>query len=110
MSVALKNVKSRNMTTSTAAIGAYTVPGATAAVITSCRVTNTTAGTITVEVSIYDGVNDYFLVKNAEILAGGSLIVCGDSDRDILNTGESVRVKSDTATSCDAVLSVMEYS
>lgn len=110
MTTALKNVKSRNIGVSTTAIGAYTVPAATSAVISACRVTNVVATTIVVEVSIYDGVNDYFLAKNAEILPGASLVVCGDGDRDILNTGESVRIKSDTATSMDAVLSVMEYS
>jgi predicted ribosome-associated RNA-binding protein Tma20 len=108
MAVAFKNVKYKDIDTSAVAIGTYAVPAATTAVVTSLIVGNTTSGTIVVEVSVWDGAY-HFLAKGAEILAGGSLVVIGD-DRLVLNTGEKVYVKSDTATSCDAVMSLMEYT
>jgi hypothetical protein len=109
MAVAFKNVKSRNIGAAATGIGTYTVPAVTTSVVTSLTVANVTANTIIVEVSVYDTSNDYFIAKGVEILAGGSLVIAGD-DRLILNTLESVRVKSDTATSCDAVMSLMEYT
>lgn len=111
MSIAFKNVKSRNIGASITAIGSYTVAAATQAIITGLTVSNVTASTtIKVDVSVYDGANDYYLIKGAELIPGAALDVVDGGGRHILNTAESVRVTSDTATSVDAVLSVMEYS
>ena len=110
MAVAFKNVKSRNIGAALTAIGSYTVGASKTATIVALTVANTTASsTITIAVTIYDSSNDYYICKNLILLPGETLPVSG-VDRHVLNTGESVRVISDTATSCDAILSVLEQS
>lgn len=111
MAVVFKNVKSRNIGASATAIGSYTVGAATSGIVTALTVSNVTASTtIKVNVSVYDGANDHYLVKGAELIPGAALDVIDGGGRLILNTSESVRVESDTATSADAVMSVLEYS
>jgi len=110
MPVAFKNVKSRNIGAAATGVGSYTVPAATASVVTCLTIANVTAATITANVSVYDAVNDYFIAKGVELVPGASLAVVGDGNRLVLNTLESVRVESSAATSIDAVMSMCEYS
>lgn len=66
------------------------------------------ATTISVDVSLYDGAADFYLVKNAPIAPGGALVVVGGDQKVVLKQGDLIKVKSNTASSIDVVLSVLE--
>lgn len=101
---------SRNVGTSITAIGSYTVPSGATAVIVGLTVCNTSGATVAVDITVNDGTHDYYIVKAAPISAGGALVPIGGEQKIILAEADSVKIKSDAATSLDAVLSIMEIT
>ncbi len=105
-----KNAKSRSVGNALTIVGGYTVPAATSAVVIGLVLANTTASTqVRVDVAIWDGVNMTYLVKNCDIPAGGS-VSPPELGKVVLQTGEAIRILSDTSASVDAVLSFMEIA
>jgi len=88
----------------TSATTVYTVPASTTAVTIGLTIANTTASQITVDVQAA-GV---YVVKGAPIPAGSGLSVL--DGKIILETTDTVVVTSDTASSADVILSVLEQS
>jgi hypothetical protein len=101
---------SRNIGTSLTAVGSYTVGSSTKTVIVGLTLSNTTGGSINVDCTLNDATNDFYLIKNAPIPSGGSLVIVGGDQKIVLNTGDSIKIKSDTSTSLDAVMSIMEIA
>lgn len=102
--------KSRNIGTSATVVGGYIVPVAAAATVIGMSVSNVALTAIKVSVSVYDGTNDFYLVKNADLVPGEMIVVVGGDQKVVLNAGDRIRVVSNTATSADAILSVLELS
>ena len=50
------------------------------------------------------------VIKNAEIFEGGTLVVVGGDQKLVLETGDILKVISDTGNSVDVILSVMEQT
>ena len=110
MANTFKNKLQRQIGTSLTAIESYTVPASTETTVIGLTVSNITAATIEVDVTVNDATNDYYVVKTAPVPAGGSLVVVGGDQKLVLTTGDSVKVKSDTATSADVVMSILEIT
>ena len=100
----------RGVGTTLTAIGSYVVPAATQVAAVGLTVANTTTAAITVDITLNDGTNDTYLVKAAPIPVGGTLVAIGGEQKVVLNTGDSIKVKSNTAASCDAILSLLELT
>lgn len=92
------------------AVGSYTVGASTEVTVIGLDLSNTTASQILVDVTLNDGTNDTYLIKQAPIPSGGSLVVVGGDQKVVLETNDSIKVKSDTATSVDAVMSILEIT
>jgi acetyltransferase-like isoleucine patch superfamily enzyme len=102
---------SRNVGTSAEEIGNYTVGANTTTVVVGLSVTNTTGSAITANVYIQDAsINNTFLVTNAPISSGSSLVVGGGDQKLVLITGDKVFVQSSASSSLDAVMSIMEIT
>lgn len=101
---------SRNIGTSATSVGSYTVGASTKAVVVGLTVSNVSGSTISVDVYLDDGVNPYYLVKGAPITAGGALVPIGGDQKLVLQTGDSIKIVSSSATSADALLSIMEIT
>lgn len=88
----------------------YTSPTGKTATIIGLSISNITSETIFVSVRLYDTstATHAYLIKNAPVPTGGSLIVVGGDQKVIIEDGDIIKVVSDTATSADVVLSVME--
>jgi len=97
-----KNYTSASVGTSP--VTTYTVPASTTAVTIGLTVANTTASQIAVDVQCA-GV---YVIKGVPIPAGSALSVL--DGKIILETADTVVVTSDTATSADVILSVLEQS
>ena len=102
MANTFKNYTSSSVGTSP--VTTYTVPASTTAVMIGCSVSNTSASQIAVDVQVA-GV---YLVKGAPIPANSALSVL--DGKIILETTDTVVVTSDTATSTDVIVSVLEQS
>ena len=96
-----------NYTTSdvgTSPVTLYTVPSSTTGTIVGLQVANTTTSQIAVDVQAAG----IYLIKGAPIPANSSLSIL--DGKIVVKTTETVVVTSDTATSADVILSVLEQS
>jgi hypothetical protein len=101
---------SRGVGTTAESVGSYTVAANTKVVIVGLTVTNTSGSAITANVFINDGAANTSVVTNAPISSGASLVPIGGDQKIVLITGDSLRVQSSTASSVDAILSIMEIT
>ena len=110
MANAFKNKTQRQIGTSLTALETYTVPGSTETTVIGLTIANTTASQILVDDTLNNGTNDFYIVKEAPVPVGSSLVVIGGDQKVVLMPGDSIKVKSDTATSADAIMSILEIT
>jgi hypothetical protein len=91
-------------------IDSYTVPGSTEVTVIGMTLANVTSGPILADVSLFDGASYISVVKEAPIPTGGSLVVVGGDQKLVMEAGDSMRVKSDTASSIDVIMSILEIT
>lgn len=91
-------------------LGSYTVGVNTKTVVLGLTVANTSGSTISADVYINNGSDNFYLVKAAPISAGGALIPIGGDQKLVLQFNDNVKIRSDSATSIDAVMSIMEIT
>lgn len=89
----------------------YTVPANTTAAAIGMTVANTTSASISVDVKVISAsLQTAYLVKGASIDKGSTLVPIGGDQKIVLEAGDQIQVTSNTASSCDAILSVVEIS
>ena len=76
--------------------------------IVGISLANVVATAITASVYINDGTNDFYLVKSAPIPVGSSLQVLDGGAKIVLQSGDILKVVSDTASSLDAWVSTID--
>ena len=101
---------SRSIGTSATIVGSYTLGASTAPTVIGLSCANRTTAAITVDVVHNDGSNDTFLVKQATVPSGGSLVVVGGDQKVVLQTGDKIKVTSSAASSCDVMMSILEIT
>ena len=69
---------------------------------------NVTASAVNADVYINDGSNDIYLVKTAPIPAGSSLQVLDGGAKFVMQSGDALKIISDTASSLDVWVSVVD--
>ena len=111
MANTFKNAQSIGVGTSE--VSAYTAPSSTTTTVVgfSCANTTTTSP-IKVSIRLYDSSADThaYVVKNAEIFEGGSLVAVGGDQKLVLETADILKVVSDTGNSIDVIVSYMEQT
>jgi hypothetical protein len=101
---------SQNVGASPSIIGAYTVPSSTTTIVIGLVCTNTTGSAITANVFLANATANTYIVANAPISSGASLIPIGGDQKIVMITGDKIYVQSSAATSIDAILSIMEIT
>ena len=76
--------------------------------IVGISVSNVTTSAINVSVYINNGSNDIHLVKDAPITAGGALQVVDGGAKFVVQSGDALKVISDTASSADVWVSAVD--
>ncbi|MDB2513522.1 hypothetical protein N9Y31_03305 [Alphaproteobacteria bacterium] len=76
--------------------------------IIGIRLVNTTTNMILVDAYINDGTNDISLISQAPIPSGSSLELIDGASKVILESGDQLFIKSDTANSLDAWISTVD--
>ena len=101
---------SQNVGASPSIIGGYTVPASTTTIVIGLVCTNTTGSAITANVFLANASANTYIVANAPISSGASLIPIGGDQKIVMITGDKIYVQSSAATSIDAILSIMEIT
>jgi hypothetical protein len=101
-----RNYLSRN--TGTTAVDALGGAANSYDTIISIRMANTTSATINVDAFIRRSSLDYYLIKSAPVVSGGSLELIDGGSKIVLASGDQLFVKSDTATSLDVVVGAVD--
>jgi len=76
--------------------------------VVGISVSNITGSTINVDVYINDSSNDIYLVKDAPIPPGSSLQVLDGGAKFVVESGDALKVVSDTASSADVWVSAVD--
>ena len=95
----------------TSAATIYTCPSATQTTIIGLSVANIVASQITVDVQLEnnDGDNIY-LVKAAPVPVGSALVVVGGDQKVVMEASDVLNVTTNTASSGDVALSILEIT
>ena len=110
MANTFKRKVSQGIGTSATAIGGYTVVAGTQTTVIGLTCANVTTTAVTVDVILNDGTNNTYIVKGATVPSGGSLVVVGGDQKVVLEPNDSVTVTASTASSVDAIMSILEIS
>ena len=105
-----KRKLSRDVGNVAVTIGNYTVSANTTVVVVGLTVCNTVGAAVNASIFINDGVDDTYILKDAPIPGGGSIVAIGGDQKVILEAGDSVQVISDATSSLDVTMSIMEIS
>ena len=91
-------------------VGIYTVPSATMTTIIGLTLANTSGGSINVGVGITrTGSDNVSIIKNVPVPQGSSLEVM-QGNKIIMEATDTITVVSDTSSSLDASLSILEMT
>ena len=110
MANSFKRKTSAGIGTGFTPIDGYTVPASTEVTVIGLTVSNVTGSTVKATVSLFDGASYISIVTDGPVPAGGSLVVVGGDQKLVMETGDDMRIKSDTASSLDVVMSILEIT
>lgn len=110
MATTLINARSSSIGTAATAVGNYTASSqTTGTAITGLSIANTHPTlNVTVNVSLFDGTTQIYLVKNCVVLPGGSIQLADQGHRITMNANDQVLVTSSVASSVDAIMSIAQ--
>ena len=100
--------------TTATTVNSYSVAASTTTTVIGLTLANRTNGPITADAMHNDGVGaagkDTYLIYKAPIPSGGSLVVVGGEQKVVLQNAHSVTCVSNTATSLDVTMSILELT
>ena len=105
------NTKAGGAVAANTDITVYTVPASTTTILIGLTISNKVTNSITVDVKLESSTSG-----NANVNIGQNLPIPSGSSLDalagkiVMNTGDILKVQSDTANSVDIVLSIMEIT
>lgn len=99
-----------NKDVGTSAATVVTVGAATQTTVIGLSLANTSTAPITVSAYVTVSAVDYYLVKNATVPVGGSLVVVGGDQKFVMVTGDVLKVISSAASSADVITSVLNIT
>jgi hypothetical protein len=91
-------------------ITVYTAGAGVQATVIGMTVSNVTASDVKADILVNSSGTDYFLVKGATIEPGSSLVPIGGDQKLVLEASDYLKVQSDTSSSLDVILSVLEIT
>jgi hypothetical protein len=98
----------KNVGTSPATV--VTVGAATQTTIIGLAFANTSASPITASAYITRSGTDFYLIKDATVPVGSSLVVVGGDQKTVLITSDALKVVTSAATSADVITSVLNIT
>jgi hypothetical protein len=84
-----------------------TVASSTAHTVIGLSLANTTGANINVSAKLNKGGSGAFIVKDASVLPGGTLVLVGGDQKLVLETGDTLTAWSSSSNSCDVIVSYL---
>ena len=110
MANTFKRKISRNLNGATT-IGNYSVPANTEVTVIGLTIANTQTSAITASVYLFPSSGlQYYLVKDATIPAGGTLVVVGGDQKLVMEPSDQLYVSPSVGNSCDVIMSILEIT
>ena len=101
----------RNIGTSLTQVDSYAVSGTgKIATVIGLSVSNTTSSAVDVDVTLNDGSNDFYIVKNCPLPSGSTVVLVGGDQKVVMEENDLVKVKSTAVDSVDVVMSILEIT
>jgi len=97
----------QNVGTTLSAIGGFTIPAGQVATVIGLTVSNKANTGVLVSLAYGSNTANTFIIKNAPVPAGSSLVPIGGDQKIVLNEGSTLNVSANTADQCDAVMSIL---
>lgn len=94
----------------TTPVALLTVAAATQTTVIGLSCANTLNSNITVDVYVTRSAVDYYIIKNASVLLGSTLVCVGAEQKLVLATGDVLKVQSSAASSVDVITSVLNIT
>jgi len=94
----------------TSASTVVTVGASTQTTIIGLSFANTTTSPITASAYITRSAVDYYLIKDAVVPVGSSLVVVGGDQKTVMITSDALKVITSAASSADVVTSVLNIT
>ncbi len=111
MANSFKTYASQSIGTTAMKVGDHLVAAATTETLIGLTAANRTAAAVNVDVIHENSSNTYtYIVKNAPVPSGSALTPIGGDQKLVITTNEAIRVVSNTASSVDAIMSVLEQT
>ena len=89
----------------------YTVAGSTTTTVIGMTLANISASSVTASVKILkSGGTDIYLVKDAPISVGSSLVVVGGNQKVVLEAADAIQIISSVTATVEVSLSILEMS
>jgi hypothetical protein len=99
-----------NQNVGTSAATVVTVGGGTQTTVIGMSTANTTTSPVNVSAYITRSATDYYLIKNATVPVGSSLVIVGGDQKVVLVASDVLKVVSSAASSLDVVTSVLNIT
>jgi len=99
-----------NKDVGTSASTVVTVGASTQTTIIGLSFANTTNAPITASAYITRSAVDYYLIENATVPVGSSLVVVGGDQKTVMVTGDALKVITSAAASADVITSVLNIT
>lgn len=94
----------------TTPVAMVTVAAGTQCTCIGLTVANTTANAITADIYVTRSATNYYVIKSATIQPGTTFVSIGGDQKLVLTASDILYVVTNTATSADAILSVLNIS
>lgn len=94
----------------TSSVNVYAAGIGVQSTVIGFTISNVTSADITANVTVHSGGNMSFMVKQATIEPGSSMVPVGQLQKLVLRDGDYLRVQTNTPSSADVILSVLEIS
>ena len=92
-------------------IDSYAVGGSAKATVIGLSVSNTSASSVDVDVTLNDGSNDFYLIKNCPLPSGSTVVVVGGDQKLVLEPNDLIKARSSSNTNkIDVVMSILEIT
>jgi len=99
-----------NKDVGTSASTVVTVGASTQTTIIGLSFANTTTSPITASAYITRSAVDYYLIKDAVVPVGSSLVVVGGDQKTVMITSDALKVITSAASSADVITSVLNIT
>lgn len=99
-----------NKSVGTSPATVVTVGASTQTTIIGLSFANTTTSPITASAYITRSAVDYYLIEDATVPVGSSLVVVGGDQKTVMITGDALKVVTSAASSADVITSVLNIT